>query len=115
MNNPLTREEIQAIIDIQVKATLQMEQVVIELKRISQMQEKIMTRLYNGMSKEICSDISNEIKESSETLIEDQKRKETMIEEIRDNIRISKWTIISTSGLLALVFTVFKIVQFISK
>jgi len=119
MSEPITREEMRAVVEVQSKNTEQMLAVVKSLERIIEtqnhitlLQEKLVEKLSNGMKKEIAHEVVTELTLSCEPLMANIKKgcelmqdRTPLIHKIAEDIDRVKW-FIGIVGFVIVVSTV---------
>jgi len=115
MNDPLTREEVKAMLDVQTKNTEQMVLIAQRLQKIVEQnisiadcQEKVVNRLYNGLAKEIKDGVK-------EALTEKFKVADLICSETKKDVKIIKgdvfWIKIIFGAIAFITATVVAIMQ----
>ena len=110
MSEFYSREEMNAMVETQVKATEQLVMIAERLRNISENQVKITERLHNGMARDIADHFIRSTKDSFDIMYKELKEKQDKItksiEDTRDDSKMAKWFF----GILSLVIVICTII-----
>jgi len=111
MQEEITKAEINAMIEVQAKSAEQLATIANCLKEITNREEKIINRLYNGLGKEITESIVRAMKDCEavrEKEIADMKKVANCI---KSDVSFLKWIY---GGLFALIGLAWLILQIVT-
>jgi len=120
MSEPITRDEMKAAMEVQSKNTEQMLSVVKSLERIIdtqvhilQLQEQLISKLTNGIKKEIAHEVSSEVKVLIEPTVNTVNKncemlvsRTPLINQISSDIEKVKW-FVGIVGLIVITSSIF--------
>ena len=111
-NHVFTKEEIDALISVQTRATEQMITIATTLRQIAEDEKEVLHKLSNGIRKEIVDGVKLEMTICNEKLTNELTQVHEMLSErgsvikrIDDNINYTKW-FIGIIGVVVVIATV---------
>jgi len=108
----ITKAEIHAMIEVHAKSVEQMAAVANSLTTIAAQQEKICTRLYNGLGKDICKGVKEAIEENEKVRNKAITDLSKIAEDVKKDVGVLKWLYGGLFGLIALAWLIVQVVQY---
>ncbi len=115
MSEEITKAEIQAMIEVHAKSVEQLSTIANNLATISSQQEKICTRLYNGLGKDICKGVKEAIEENEKARNKVVTDISDIAKSIQRDVGALKWLYGGLFGLIALAWLIVQVVQYFIK
>jgi hypothetical protein len=110
----ITRAEIQAMIDVQSKSVEQLTIIAKSLQDISAKEEKIQTRLFNGLGKEITEAICKSMKECEDVRSRSIEEMREIAKGVKSDTTFLKWLYTGLFGLVALAWLIVEVVKHVT-
>lgn len=107
----ITKAEMQAMIEVQAKSAEHLAIIAKSLQDISRQEEKIQTRLYDGLSKEITESLCREIAKCEVNRLKDLDDMRKIAQKISEDTTFLKWLFTGLAALVAVSWIIFKVIE----
>ena len=114
MSDEITKAEILAMIEVQAKSAEQLATIAGSLKDIVDREEKISNRLFNGLSSEISTKVTNKMAECQTIVVKDLTEIKKVGFKISGGVTFLKWIYGGLFGLVAFAWLILQVLEHLS-